>query len=345
MTVLLTGASGVVGIPTLDALRRTHHVTALAGRRPVDGADRVVHGDLRRPRFGLDDVQWSLLATDLDVVVHCAGEVDFAADADATAALNVNGVRHVTELAREAGARMVHVSTAFVEQPVVPDVTGGDATMHPGAYIASKRAGEAIVSQSGLDWTIVRPSIVCGDSETGEISELQGLHTLIKAFLRGTLPVVLCEDALQYDFVPRDVVAETIAGVVDHPESFRRRIVWATSGGAALDIDALIHVMVDEATALGVAVHAPRRLHPEVFHRLWKPAFFDMLDGPARAKFANLLASVANLFNTSPFPTSLGSDRLPPRRTEEDVERYARLTARHLVARSPAAYPSLAPTA
>ncbi|MGB7365119.1 MAG: SDR family oxidoreductase [Rhodococcus sp. (in: high G+C Gram-positive bacteria)] len=343
MNILLTGASGVVGLPTLAALSREHDVVVLEGRRSVSHAGRSVRGDLRAPRLGLSDHQWNTMAGDLDVVVHCAGIVDFGVDDESTRAVNVDGVRRVIELATAASARLVHVSTAFVEQPVVPDVTGGMATMHPGAYIASKRAGEALVRSSGLDWTIVRPSIVCGDSTTGQISELQGLHTLIRAFLKGTLPVVLCEDALQYDFVPCDVVAESIAAVVAHRGLYSRDHVWVTSGSAALDIDALIAVMVDEATRLGVSVDAPRRLYPEVFQRLWKPAFFDMLDLPAQRKFANLLASVANLFNTTPFPTSLGVGPLPPAQTPESIDLSARLTARHLVDRSPGAYPMLTP--
>ncbi|KQU06719.1 hypothetical protein ASG56_03565 [Rhodococcus sp. Leaf7] len=343
MTVLLTGASGVVGLPTLAALRSRHDVVVFEGRRPVEHSGRSVRGDLRAPRLGLDDAEWTALADTVDVVVHCAGVVDFGADDAATRAVNVDGVRHVVELATAASARLVHVSTAFVEQPVVADVTGGMATMHPGAYIASKKDGEALVRASATDWTIVRPSIVCGDSTTGEISQLQGLHTLIRAFLKGTLPVVLCEDALQYDFVPCDVVADTITAVVDHPLLFEREHVWATSGRAALDIDQLIAILVDEATRLGISVDAPRRLHPEVFQRLWKPAFFEMLDVPAQTKFANLLASVANLFNTTPFPSSLGSGPLPAAQTAETIERSARLTARHLVSLSPAAYPMLQP--
>lgn len=341
MTILLTGASGVVGLPTLRALTEDHDVVVLEGRRAVQHSGITVRGDLRAPHLGLDDRTWSALTRDVDTVVHCAGVVDFGIDDASTRAVNVDGVRHIVELSRDASARLVHVSTAFVGQPVIPDVTGGLATMHPGAYIASKRDGEDLVRSSGLDWTIVRPSIVCGDSETGEISELQGLHTLVRAFLRGSLPVVLCEDALQYDFVPCDVVARSIATVVNHPRQYDREHVWVTSGAAALDIDSLVAVLVDEATRLGIAVDAPRRLHPDVFQRLWKPAFFDLLDPASQTKFANLLASVANLFNTSPFPTSLGSGPLPPAQTAGTIERSARLTARHLVERSPGAYPVL----
>lgn len=343
MTVLLTGASGVVGLPTLDALAAHHEVVVLEGRRAVPHHGVRIRGDLRAAKLGLSDAEWDCLATDIDVIVHCGGVVDFGADATATRAVNVDGTRHVVELARAAAARLVHVSTAFVDRPVIPDITDGMATMHPGAYIASKKDGESLVRGSGLDWTIVRPSIVCGDSTTGAISELQGLHTLIRAFLRGTLPVVLCEDALRYDFVPRDVVAESIVAVVDHPDLYREDHVWVTSGAAALDIDALIAIMVDEATRLGIAVDAPRRLHPEVFRRLWKPAFFDMLDIAAQTKFANLLASVANLFNTGPFPTSLGTGPLPPAQTADTIEQSARLTAQHLVDRSPGAFPLLVP--
>lgn len=80
MTILLTGASGVVGLPTLRALTEDHDVVVVEGRRAVQHSGITVRGDLRAPHLGLDDRTWSALTRDVDTVVHCAGVVDFGID-------------------------------------------------------------------------------------------------------------------------------------------------------------------------------------------------------------------------------------------------------------------------
>jgi len=45
MRVLLTGAAGLVGRPTLEQLRQRHEVTAF-DIRPVEGHEPVIQGDV-----------------------------------------------------------------------------------------------------------------------------------------------------------------------------------------------------------------------------------------------------------------------------------------------------------
>ncbi|MGW5680031.1 SDR family oxidoreductase, partial [Streptomyces sp. NPDC003860] len=112
-TVLLTGASGVVGTALLAEL--THcHVIALVHRTPCPGADESVVGDLTGARFALDPAAYARLAARVDVVVHCAAITSFAAGPAATHRLNEAGTREVLRFTEEAGAVLHHVSTAFV---------------------------------------------------------------------------------------------------------------------------------------------------------------------------------------------------------------------------------------
>ncbi|MFT2543339.1 SDR family oxidoreductase, partial [Escherichia coli] len=63
----------------------------------------VVAGDVSRPRMGLDEKSFTELARTIDLVVHCAGLVDFVPPLDKGIAANVDGTCEVLELARAAG--------------------------------------------------------------------------------------------------------------------------------------------------------------------------------------------------------------------------------------------------
>lgn len=141
--VFLTGATGFLGKVLLAKLLREApeiaRVVILARRGSaatldarieadivrspalacIDGALlrarlRAVEGDATRPRFGLSEEAWRALAAEIDLVVHCAGLVDFSPALDQALAVNVEGARSAIALAAAAGAPLVHTSTCFV---------------------------------------------------------------------------------------------------------------------------------------------------------------------------------------------------------------------------------------
>lgn len=73
-------------------------------------------GDVSRPSVGLTDSDVARLTQDgpLDVIINCAGLVSFNPSLESALRINVYGVRHVVELARLTGAKVVHVSTCYV---------------------------------------------------------------------------------------------------------------------------------------------------------------------------------------------------------------------------------------
>jgi nucleoside-diphosphate-sugar epimerase len=98
--------------PALRRLRE-HHGADLGAF--LDGKLEVLTGDVTQPLCGLALEDVDRLVGTVDVVVHCAGETDFAPDPRRAVAVNVVGARHAADLAaRTRGRRLVHVSTAFV---------------------------------------------------------------------------------------------------------------------------------------------------------------------------------------------------------------------------------------
>ncbi|TCP33353.1 NAD(P)-dependent oxidoreductase [Sphingomonas sp. BK235] len=166
MILALTGATGFVGGALLEqALAAGHEVRALA-RRAQPGREGVtwVSGALD------DSAALSALASTADAVIHVAGAVN-APDRPAFAAANIEGTRAVVEAAKVWGvARFVHVSSLAAREPTLSN------------YGWSKAGAEAVVHESGLDWTIVRPPGVYGPGDMEQ-------RDLFRAARRGVVPL------------------------------------------------------------------------------------------------------------------------------------------------------------
>lgn len=71
-------------------------------------------GDIAEADCGIGAAGLERLAGRAGLIINCAGSVDFFPPVDLSFAANVDGVEHVTSLARELGAKLLHVSTCYV---------------------------------------------------------------------------------------------------------------------------------------------------------------------------------------------------------------------------------------
>lgn len=75
----------------------------------------VVEGDASKTNLGLDDATVARLAEQLDLVVHCAGSVDFNPALDVAVESNIDAALEILAFAKTCKrARFLHVSTCFV---------------------------------------------------------------------------------------------------------------------------------------------------------------------------------------------------------------------------------------
>ena len=146
-TVLLTGASGVVGSALIPELR-AHRVVALSHRRRPPGPVAQVHGDLTKPRLGLSRQTYNTLTAQIDTVVHCGAVTDFATGARETSEVNVRGTENVVHFAAEADALLIYVSSAFVARIDTTRGQLGETSANPVHYLTSKQAAEQKVRES-----------------------------------------------------------------------------------------------------------------------------------------------------------------------------------------------------
>jgi long-chain acyl-CoA synthetase len=230
--VLLTGATGFVGREILDrllsrgrrvyALVRAKDDDAAAGRLPRHARLTPVAGDIERPGLGLSRHRADALADEVTTVVHCAASVSFGLSLRDSRRVNVDGTRHVLELAERCSGleRMSYVSTAYVAgeprrlfQEDQLDV--GQSFRNP--YERSKFEAERMVREraNGMPLQIVRPSIVVGDSRTGRTSSFNVLYAPLKAFARGAIPAIPARRSSPVDIVPVDYVADQTVELAD----------------------------------------------------------------------------------------------------------------------------------
>jgi len=281
-TVLLTGASGVVGRALLPRLR-DFDVVCLVHRSPVSGPNvTTVAGDIAEPMFGLAERAYAELAARADAVIHCAAVTDFNRTDGSLEATNVTGTEHVAAFAAAAKAVLYHVSTAFVHT-----TADGDRGRTAVGYAASKSAAEEAVRSSGVPHVILRPSVVIGDSVTGEIAAFQGLHQVVAGLFAGIVPMIPFDPGWPIDFVPADVVADAIGTVVENRVSEGE--FWVSAGEAALSLDEGVAVVVEFARGLGVHIDMPRFVPPDMFDRLIGPVFLDALPAKIRRNVLRML--------------------------------------------------------
>jgi long-chain acyl-CoA synthetase len=147
--ILFTGATGFVGKVALSLLLHRYpgigkafvlvrpgtggtadarFRAKVAGARPFDPIRQdhgdafdafiatrcqAMAGDVSDPLFGLSPADLAALGP-LDLVLNCAGLVDFNPSLELALGVNVHGAQNAVELCRHTGAALLHVSTCFV---------------------------------------------------------------------------------------------------------------------------------------------------------------------------------------------------------------------------------------
>jgi len=108
----------------------------------------VVDGDISQPGLGLDAETSARLGRDLDLVVNCAGLVDFDPDLRDALTTNVDGTIHVADFVEGCEkAALLHISTCYVAgtrngrngEVLVPDYAPNGEPFDAAAELASAR--------------------------------------------------------------------------------------------------------------------------------------------------------------------------------------------------------------
>ncbi|MFJ5921022.1 SDR family oxidoreductase [Kitasatospora sp. NPDC092948] len=304
---LVTGISGVLGSAVVPALAQSFEIVALTGRRPIDLPCRQVGIDLRAPRLGLDAAAFKALAQQADVIVHLAGNVRYTASAEDLHAVNEGGAAQMVALAEAAGSPLLYASTAFAArhtQAAREASVGAVCSSRPSAYHRSKAAADDRIRSCTQPWSIIRPSIVMGDSLDGAMPELQNMHQIMM-FIAAGLPAIFARPDQRVDMVPRDHVAAAVNALArlavegsPLPGEY-----WATAGPAALTAAEWIDVLGASVTAAGLPFQRPALLDPFTTDLTDYPQW-ETTRRSVRRALGNLYVSALALGDGDAFPAS-----------------------------------------
>ena len=263
LKILLTGITGLVGASVVTELLRKHsdyEIVAICrtGRNqtaqgrvertiaeqcafdgfPGEEAElmkriTVVNGDVTQLPF--DELA---KYGPYDTMFHCAADVNLGKDPEGkTYATNMNGTINAIEAVRKFNIPNLHyVSTAYVAGTSVGRVMEDDmpATGWINSYERSKFNAEKLVRESGIPFSIYRPSIIVGRLKDGLIRKPLAFYRILEFLGRlkshrchklGIAPNAPLELSLRLQsktsdkiyFVPVDYVQTAISSLFLHP--------------------------------------------------------------------------------------------------------------------------------
>jgi thioester reductase-like protein len=183
----------------------------------------IVEGDITQPNLGISNDDLEVIQVETTQVFHLAAVYDLAVDKDLAFRVNLEGTRHVNDLAVSIKnlRRYNYVSTCYVAGKRTGRILETELEHKAGFrnyYEETKYLAEMEVEalKNLLPVTIYRPSVVVGDSETGETAKYDGIYYLIQ-YLRKAPSILrlvnVGNEKVRLNLVPVDFVVDAIANL------------------------------------------------------------------------------------------------------------------------------------
>lgn len=257
---------------------------SIASRADVaEGMFRVVTGDITRPDLGMSAEDAAEVRETTTDVFHLAAIYDLAVTREVAFTVNVEGTKNVGELAL-AMPRLVrynYVSTCYVAGKRTGLIREDELQHSAGFrnfYEESKYYAESAVAElrSQIPVTVFRPSVVVGDSRTGETAKYDGIYYLIHYLRRapGLLRFInVGNDDVRLNLVPVDFVVDGIASLAFDEEAAGKTLALADP--SPLSTADLFNVIAKELSGKGSAIEPP----PALVERFLRLPFSPPLTG------------------------------------------------------------------
>jgi thioester reductase-like protein len=238
--ILVTGATGFVGINLVRKLLEQENVylyllvrdsgRVSATHRMVDILktyyldDRyqllskrinIISGDIAKEDLGLSKIAWRELSQKIDTIFHSAATIQFDLPLEEARNINVNGTERLLKFADQCHKngvlnRLNYISTAYIAGKASNKFFESDINIgqeFANTYEKTKCEAEVLVRQyfeKGLPVTVYRPSVIAGNSLTGEITKGNFIYSMITQLSHSKYKEFICNDDSSLNFIPSD---------------------------------------------------------------------------------------------------------------------------------------------
>ena len=244
--ILLTGASGFLGWEIVkNLLKETDAILYLLARskrqqcaseridalirkdyksrerKAVSKRIEVIEGDIMDKNLGIRKIYSDKLYRQIDTIYHCAALCKFGIPWEHIKKVNIDGTRNMLDFAMKCRRNGQFGSFHHISTIAVAGKTGGvfyEDDIDIGqefnnTYERSKFEAEKLVERyrkKGLNILIYRPSIVTGNSVTGEVSNFRIFYQPLHIFSLGLFDEIPGNASAKYDLAPIDYVAKAV---------------------------------------------------------------------------------------------------------------------------------------
>jgi thioester reductase-like protein len=248
----------------------------------------IVEGDIAHKGLSIDSERSVALRSRVDHVIHCAAAIRFDLPLDVARRDNTEGTRNVLTFVEQLEhlGRLDYIGTAFVageREGLVKEDELDEGQTFRNSYERTKMEAEKLVREFAerRPTAIYRPSIIVGDSRTGETTSFQGFYQALlyyrKFYSRGLTLIVPADPNSPVDIVPVDYVVDALFALIHKAESIGRVFHLASGPGNTCTFDELMNV-----TAKFTGINPPFYVPLEAWRRVVRPLLLALVWGKKR---------------------------------------------------------------
>ncbi len=273
--IFLTGVTGTLGkeilktlLSTTDAklfllIRRKNRFSHWDRARKILSAFhlenflgtriQVMQGDVSFPELGLNADDFEILRGQVREFYHIAALTALNGSREECFSTNLGGTEEALKVAKKLKStgrleRFFYFSTAFVAGSLQTFCAVEDELplrpAHANHYEASKYQAETKVREAmkeGLAATIFRPSIVVGNSQTGEVSEFNVIYPFLRLFAHGVLTRLPTRLQNSFNIVPIDFVVNASLAIAGQKTSVGKTFHLVTENPPTMEMLIRLH--------------------------------------------------------------------------------------------------------
>lgn len=177
LTVLVTGSDGFIGRHLVPYLATHGYRVIAASRSASTEGPNITAAPLPDLALPFD---WEPLLQQCDAAVHLAGIAHTYADDDLYDRINNRATERLAVTAVRCGVHLVFISSIAAQSGSFSDdeLTESDPPRPINAYGRSKLAAEQAIRAAGGAFTILRPVVIYGQGEKGNLATIRKIARL-----------------------------------------------------------------------------------------------------------------------------------------------------------------------